>query len=51
MNNWNDFEPEDEYKKWSQWTMKSKKSSSLPNFVSAFVFGLAAIVVMAGNII
>jgi hypothetical protein len=28
-----------------------EKSSSLPNFVSAFVFGLAAIVVMAGNII
>jgi len=51
MNIWNDTNIKDDQKAWSSWTMHSpKRSQSLTNYVSAFVFMLAAVVVMAGNV-
>ena len=51
MNNWEDFQRDDDQKKWSEWSIKTRQQSpSVTNFVSAFLISLAAIVVMSGNV-
>ena len=51
MNFLNDTDIKDDQQIWSSWTMHSTKwSQSMTNYVSAFVFTLAAVVVMAGNV-